>query len=267
MPHKCIFAIVAWLLCSLSANANNNLFLPGDSFFPTVLSEERLEALAEAADDDRTFTYSSLGGYPGAFCGYAGYDVVRFTHVDDEFVKNLRHVYDKIRQWDFRTLTERRQNGEVVLTESNPIGVLFYRSDFEFGDGELGLRYNENWVQQVVRFGYEPTHVRLCCLLNHPDAVMLSWRDAERFPALDIVEPDVDLNPGQNRLPGRKVTTPVTVTSRIKAFVIGSYKLDDFFRPTEEEAYMVLYIVDSDGVRELEYVDGKWAPPEEDDLF
>lgn len=155
----------------------------------------------------------------------------------------------------------------MILTESNPIGILLYRSDFEFGRGELGLRYNENWVQQTMRFGYEPTHVRLCCLVGHPDAVMLSWRDAERFPALDIVEPDVDLKPEKNRLPGKMVTAPVTVTSNVKAFVIGSNKPEDFFRPTEEEAYTTLYIVDRDGVLELEYVDGKWAPPEVDDLF
>lgn len=51
--------------------ANNNLFLPGDAFFPTELTKSKVAALRAAKTGDREFAYSKPAGNEGAFCGYA----------------------------------------------------------------------------------------------------------------------------------------------------------------------------------------------------
>jgi hypothetical protein len=73
---RLVWFLVALSLCERStelASANNNLFLPGDAFFPTELTADTLAELDGGGEEPPIFTYSNLGGYEGAFCGYAGY--------------------------------------------------------------------------------------------------------------------------------------------------------------------------------------------------
>ena len=251
------FVTVAIMVSSSSVIANNNLFLPGDAFFPTVLAKKDLGALLANKKGDRTFTYSSFGGYEGAFCGNAGYYYATIPAVDNNFAKNLAAVYLRIREFDNRELIEITRDGKTELIETNGMRVLFYPAEFKFPRHRLGLRYNENWVSEAVKFGHEKDQLRLCCLIPDPDAVERSWRDAEAIPPLKVKLPDVELKP----VPVTE--TPVVVESPVKAIVIGSHTLKELFRYSDDD-YLTVYIVDSKGTTEMVHEDGKWLSPTSD---
>lgn len=147
--------------------------LPGDAFFPTELTKADVEELQTVKTGDRQFTYSNFrtGGFG---CGFAGYRMAVIRAVDDDFSKNLSTVYSKIRKHENRELIEIETDGKTELVEKNPVRVLFYPSEFSFPRFRLGLRYNENWAAEVVRFGHIKSHVQLGCLVDGRSAIMES---------------------------------------------------------------------------------------------
>ena len=233
-----------------SIQANNNLFLPGDAFFPTVLARNDVETLQTTKTGERKFAYSSFGGYEGAFCGYAGYANASIPAVDDAFARNLATVYERIRKYQARELVERTREGETELIETNGIRVLFYPAEFQFPRHTLGLRYNENWVAEGVKFGHQKESLRLCCLIPDPAAVEVSWRDADVVPPLPVKLPDVEIKP----VP--ETVAPVVVEGSVKAIVIDC-SLKELFHQNDSD-YLSVYIVDSKGITELTYSDGTW---------
>lgn len=243
-----IFAIVVIPSACL---ANNNLFLPGDAFFPTVLTKSEISRLQSAKTGERRFAYSSFAGYDKAFCGYAGYLNATVPTVDDPFIANLAKVYARIRTFEGRTLYEQTEDGKTELIETNGIRVLLYPQEFEFPRHTLGLRYNEKWIAEVEKFGHRRSDIRLCCLIADPDAVERSWRDADLVPALKVTLPNVPLTP----VP--ETEAPVVVQGSVKAIVIGSNTLKKLFRPSDDDA-PTIYVVDSKGITELFLQDGKW---------
>lgn len=253
---KNAFSIFAVAFCFVACfncrtYANNNLFLPGDAFFPTELTADSIAKLA-TEKKQHEFVYSSFGGYDGAFCGYAGYNRAKISSLDDAFIENLKSAYEQIREYEPRTLREEKRDGKTVLREINGIRVLFYNESFEFPKFELGLRYNENWVTETVKFGHQPRSVRLCCLLDSKDAVMVSWRDAGLVDSLDVSLPKIELKP----VP--ETETPIAINGKIKAIVFGSSSLVDFLRPSDGVSFL---IVDENGITEMTYDgidDHKW---------
>lgn len=253
-----VHAVVAAVLFVCSARANNNFFLPGDAFFSTRLTEDKLDRLKPDAKDGPVFEYSSLGGYEFAFCGYAGYYRARFAKVDQPFIDNLKRAYRHVRKnYEQKTLLEDEQDGKKTLEETNGVGVLFYPPEFEFPKFQLGLQYNENWVTEVKKFGHGDQQMRLCCLVNTANGVMESWRDSALVAGLKAELPEVELKP----VP--ETREPVIVRAPVKAFVVDSRPLGKYFDPPEEghEDVSVLS-VDSKGVTEISYVKGEWKRAE-----
>jgi len=115
------------------------------------------------------------------------------------------------------------------------------------------LRYNENWVAECLKFGHRRKDLRLCPLISDPDAVALSWRDADLVPGLKADLPKVTLQ----AVPATE--EPVIVRGQVKAFVIGSLTLKEIFQCKEEDV-LTVYLVDSKGITELVHEDGKWNP-------
>jgi hypothetical protein len=255
MRVSIVFAslFVGFTLCQFGL-ANNNFFLPGDAFFPTRLTEEDLGQLQADSKDGPVFEYSSLGGYERAFCGYAGYERARFSNVDQRFIENLKRAYRHIRQnYERKTLLETDRDGKKSVEETNGVGVLFYPPEFEFPKYELGLQYNEKWVEEVEKFGHLRQSIRLCCLVKNADAVMQSWRDATAVAALRAELPDVKLKPVP---PTRE---PVIIRGLVKAFVVDSRPLVKYFDPPEDGVEDVSVLsVDSSGITEISYKDDEW---------
>jgi hypothetical protein len=250
---KSAIALLAGIFCfqfTTIASANNNLFLPGDAFFPTTLTRDALEKLAEGKAPP-IFEYSSFGGYDGAFCGYAGYRRATVAGIDDKFMANLQKAYHLIRKTEPRRLVERSIDGGTTLVETNGMRVLFYPKDFDFHEFKLGLQYNERWVNEAVKFGHSRKHLRLCALVDDPRAVELSWRDAAAVAELRVRLPNVDLKP----LP--PTDAPVTIQGDVLAVVLGGDDpLSAYFLPDDYTAELL--VVDATGVVAYTFYDGQW---------
>jgi hypothetical protein len=252
------YALIFAVTLGCIARANNNFFLPGDAFFPTRLTEDELNKLNVNAKDGPTFEYSSLGGYEGAFCGYAGYERARFAKVDQPFINNLRLAYRHVRKnYEPKKLMEEERNGKLVVEETNGVGVLFYPPEFEFPKFSLGLQYNENWVAEVKKFGHRDREMRLCCLVDTANGVMESWRDSPLVAGLKAELPDVELKP----VP--ETRGPIIVRGPVKAFVVDSRPLAKYFDPCDDaDEDISVLTVDSEGVIEITKDDGEWKRTE-----
>jgi hypothetical protein len=231
--------------------ANDNLFLPGDAFFPTLLTKDGIAKMRTTKSGDRTFEYIATDVEGGAMCGYAGYANATIPSVDDAFAENLDRVYSKILSLRGRNLIERTENGKTTITENGGMRVLFYPSDFDFQVHRIGLKYNENWVVESKKFGHEKEHISYSSLINQAEAVAISWRDALDVKGLQAKLPDVALEPTP------RMDVPVIVSEPVRAYVLGFGSLENFFDP-DGDALLTLYIVDSKGVEEWQHQLGEW---------
>ncbi len=238
-----------------AAFGNNNLFLPGDAFFPTELDKKDLEQLQTVKTGERTFEYSSLDGYDGAFCGYAGYSSAKIPAVDDLMAKRLASVYRLIQEREGSKAPQNPEDRKSIHAKSDGMRVMFYPPEFQFPRHTLGLRYNERWVAEAVKFGHEKQHLRLCCLISEPDAIEQEWRDADDVAPLKVKLPNVK--------PERQVQVeaPVVVQGPVQAIVIGRQTLKALFQPKDRDE-LTIYLVDGNGIRELEYRRGEWQSGE-----
>ena len=265
MPSNLLVSLIVAAISLSTAGlacANNNLFLPGDAFFPCELTKAGVEALQSAKAGERTFAYSSFGGYPAAFCGYAGYNLAKIKAVDDAFAANLAKAYRRIREFSPRTMIENVRDGKEELVETNGMPVLFYAADYPFPKRPLGLRYNENWVAETVKFGHKRDHVRLCCLIQDAAAVEEEWRDAEAVPPLKVTVPDAQPNPD----PRKRSDAHVEVQGAVKAIVLADQTLQQLYNYTPlEEASPSILIVDSNGIVEMICEAGNWRVRGDDD--
>lgn len=241
---------IALLLSVLTSNiaANNNLFLPGDAYFPAEVTAEEIGAFA-ANPNEHAFSYSSFGGYGAAFCGYAGYRSAKLPDVDAAFAANLKTAYEKIRANNPRQLIETRvlddegnETGELILEESNPVGVMFYNDDFDFEKFKIALRYNENWLEDTVSFGHSAEHARLCPLVSSSNALAMSWRDAAKVKPLKATIPDRE----KNSKPSPQGVVAISGTP--KAIVFNFCSPDTLFSQPKS---IEIFVVDANGIREL----------------
>ncbi|MDB4679814.1 MAG: hypothetical protein P8M30_17075 [Planctomycetaceae bacterium] len=249
----CYLSVVLSISLNTLLHANNNLFLPGDAFFPTILTQKDISSLQEMKSGERLFSYSSLGGYEGAFCGFAGYQNAMIPSVDEAFTENLTIIYKHIRSYQDRELRERIDDeGAIQLEETNGIHVLFYPAEFKFPRNKLGLRYNEHWVEEAMKFGHNRSGLRLCSLINDPDAIQLSWRDAPIVSSFDAELPDVESKPTS------LVEEPIVLKGDVKAIVVASFTLKEIFR-AERKDYLEIYIVDAKEISMWVFEQSKWS--------
>jgi len=276
--NKMRITILTFVLALLptTAVANNNFFLLGDAFYSTTLTQSELAAIDASNPKSHVFGYANFGTWEGAFCGYAGYRLATVEGLDESFLENLKLVYGEIRRDYPRELVEIDRDGKMSTEETNPIRVFFYRNDFVYGEPlklpepevpfgdpnkpisippkvHLGLKYNESWVAETVKFGHHRHLIRMCRMIDHPDAIMADWRDAESVTGLEIQLPDkIELDKSGI------VTTPITITGEIKAIVIPPVSLEKYFQITNPEASsdsedlrLPVYVVNSDGIQRL----------------
>lgn len=249
------FVLAAAILASTRAHANNNLFLPGDAFFPTELTADKLRTLQAQDAGPYVFDYSSFGGYEGAFCGYAGYGRAQISAVDKKFLANLAKAYAYIREYEAKILRETVEDGKTQLTETNGVRVLFYPKAMEFPKFKIGLRYNEHWVEEAMKFGHDRKHLRLCELVDSPDAVAESWRDAQQFGTFDALLPDMATEPTSDFEGANE--QPIVLKDKVQAIVLMQTRpLKIYWQPPQD--YVAILVVDSSGIVSYQFEEGDW---------
>ena len=264
------------LLAALPCWANNTLFLPGDAYFPTILTEDKVKSLQ--TERDPVFDYRKPLSIRGGFlCGYAGYGNLEFTAMPDEFKHGLRDVYHLLRRRfpkKIEIIDESREvetdegdlvdvpTGKKLQVEINGFSLLFYNTSFDGDRHRLGVRYNEDWVRETVVFGYKKEHVRLDSHVRSPHAVVVNWRDAGEVERLTTEMPQL----AQEPRPGKAVMIPVKLKPSItgdhpgiRVIVLAGSNFDPYFGHAEGYSF---FEVTEHGYREFTFEKGKWSAVE-----
>lgn len=162
--------------------AHNTEFLPGDAFFHTILTENKVKEIQDQKDPQ--FGYVRPDQYSEPYlCGYAGYGGLTIVGMSEELRKQLRELY-----YDIRRGTPKRVrllgdgDDKQIWWEENGLHVLFYNSDFDFEKHHPFLKYNEDWIKETASFGSPPERVHLERFV--PDWEGREWRDSPVVPPL-----------------------------------------------------------------------------------
>lgn len=254
-----IAGILLASLLTTACLANNNYFLPGDVFFATELTLADIEGLIAAKPDKRRIEYVALDRQGGSLCGYAGYANAIIPTVDDAFARNLRKVYDEIRDEDCLHV-RRIPHGRNEFREKKVMRVLFYPEGYDFRVLHLGLRYNESWVEEVIKFGHPRERIQYQSMVDSSEAVAISWRDATLVHGLSATIPEVALKP----VP--RTEEPMVITEKVWAIVLGNGTLNNFFVQDSSSTWH-LYLVGSDGYERWELHEWTWTRKGENIYF
>ena len=96
-------------------------------------------------------------------------------------------------------------------------------------------------------------------MVSSRDAAMVSWRDAKQVAALEFAIPKNENPIGeQPKKVARKVNRSVVVKGKVKAIVILTKSLDDYFKPGRDDS-LSLYEIDSTQYKRLNQQRGKWV--------
>lgn len=209
-------------------NANNNYFLPGDSFFHTVLTEVVLVEMEKSKSP--VFKYNRPDHLNSFFCGYAGFEQLQVKDMSPAIKKNLTVLYRHLREaypLQIELIQETKlvrdasggfdnevKTGKMLRREMNGFSMFFYNADFDADRYRLGLKYNENWVEQVVAFGHRQEHVQFEFFVREEEAILSDWRDCRLVKPLDVISPPITKRRSSNPLP------PITLKSKVRIFVL-----------------------------------------------
>ncbi|MCP4813330.1 MAG: hypothetical protein GY888_12520 [Planctomycetaceae bacterium] len=209
-------------------NANNNYFLPGDSFFHAVLTEAVLADIAKSKSP--VFKYDRPDHLNSFFCGYAGFEQLQVKDMSPAIKKNLTVLYRHLREaypLQIELIQETKlvrdasggfdnevKTGKMLRREMNGFSMFFYNADFDADRYRLGLKYNENWVEQVVAFGHRQEHVQFEFFVREEEAILSDWRDCRLVKPLDVISPPITKRRSSNPLP------PITLKSKVRIFVL-----------------------------------------------
>jgi hypothetical protein len=209
-------------------NANNNYFLPGDSFFHAVLTEAVLVEMEKSKSP--VFKYNRPDHLNSFFCGYAGFEQLQVKDMSPAIKKNLTMLYRHLREaypLQIELIQETKlvrdasggfdnevKTGKMLRREMNGFSMLFYNADFDADRYRLGLKYNENWVEQVVAFGHRQEHVQFEFFVREEEAILSDWRDCRLVKPLDVISPPITKRRSSNPLP------PITLKSKVRIFVL-----------------------------------------------
>lgn len=228
-------SLLASTLTPVTSVANNNFFLPGDSFFHTVLTEAVLANIEKSKNP--VFKYDRPDHLDFFLCGYAGFEQLQVNELSPAIKKNLRTLYQHLRhQYPLRIeLTPESKwvrkggedievkTGKIVRRELNGFSMLFYNADFDTKRYRLGLKYNENWLEEVVAFGHSREHAQFEFFVRDEKAILSDWRDCKTVKPLDVISPPIKRRQSSNPLP------PVVLKSKVRIFVLPEGKFSAAF--------------------------------------
>ncbi len=190
--------------------ANNNFFLPGDSFFSVTLTREVIKEWANLVESEVEFPYSRFDGDFSTF-GNLGYTKLKILGVDKNFRDALLEAY-----WRYtalqRPLFRLEDETQSDFRQVNGVVALIYNLDF---DGPLGLKFNQDWQIEGLR--------QYAGLFNTSEPVINDWRLGPEFRPLKLtktVQPLAHIGFGDE--PHEAMAFPVFANaSEIKIVLVG----------------------------------------------
>ncbi len=218
------------------ARANNNYFLPGDSFFHTLLTEAVLADIEKSKSP--VFKYNRPDHLDSYLCGYAGFEQLQVKEMSPAIKKNLQSLYRHLRgEYPLRielvpetkwVRTEEDgdvevKTGKILRRELNGFSMFFYNADFDANRYRLGLKYNENWLEEVVAFGHSREHAQFEFFVREEKAILSDWRDCRLVKPLDVTSPPIKVRRSSNPLP------PITLKSKVRIFILPERKFSSAF--------------------------------------
>jgi len=224
MKNFCFWlALLSFLTMKSNANAHNTFFLPGDAFFHTVLTEDVLNQMEK--EKSPVFEYARPEFLGESFCGYAGFAKLEFKNMPDSLKQQLRKLYGDLREitpkiveitdeiiykeGDLHDIEVK--TGNKLTREINGFSVFLVNRNFDVTKHTLGLKYNEEWVDQVAAFGHDRRHLRLESFVQTPDAIAEEWRDSPLVPPLSAESPAMDR---------KNISEPVVISPDCKLLVL-----------------------------------------------
>ncbi len=213
------------------------------------MTKDQLIQFVDAKSSQRRVSYAAIDKNGGALCGWAGFENANINSVDDKFAANLRKAYDRLRERQPRLLREMKVDMKIELVETNRMRVLFYPIAFDFQKYDLGVTYNEDWIDEIQRFGHRREDIKYSSLVNKSEAVAHSWRDCKQVPPLPSKIPKIVV--------GEEMQEPVEINCELQAIILVNGTLDDFFE-SDGDKYLWLFVVTSNGIEEWNYHEWKW---------
>jgi hypothetical protein len=270
---RTVLLIVALFGMPLSLPATNILFLPGDAFFATDLTEERVKSLD--AVDAPEFRYRGPEWIPGNFCGYAGYARLVYGDMPTNMRRRLCKVYEKLRD-DYPQQIETWRDpttGERQTQEINGFLTLIYNADYDIEQFGLLAKYNEHWPKEArgnrigdVVFPGVPAlgtvdAVEFAPFVNDAHLVMREWRFAAEVSALKVRLPQM-LETETSGYPKDPATVDgpvkfVILTGKLKSYVLNKPSSELYIVTEQDTEHWKLTKGDGWKAEKLEFTEGR----------
>ena len=248
---KTFFRLIVLLVTATWAcagNAHNTFFLPGDAFFHTVLTEEVLNRIENQKNP--VFTYSRPRFLANSLCGSAGFSKLEFRGMPVKFKKQLREVYNNLREsvpkrieitdeiiWKKGDIGDVAvKTGTQINRELNGFSIFVVNADFNLAKHILGLKYNEDWADQVTAFSHDRNHVRLESFIQTPEAIAVDWRDSQLVAPLSTECPPIT---------NKNIAVPVLAAPTCKFLV---FEQPDLRQLTDADNLDAMYEISESGV-------------------
>lgn len=248
---RLIFAFLTLLMAAgRPALAVNTGYLPGDCVYHFELSKSLIQELQLEKREPVRLWYDNPDWVPYSLCGYAGYWALDGREFHKDLKQNLVDAYRSYRKREpvrFRVTVD-EETGNETRVEMNPLSALIYNADFDFHQYGLFIKYNENWPQESIEWGWSAKGVKVgkyFPFINSPDSIMTEWLHAAEVRPLSVGLP-VNLE----ETVGPQCTRFMSLTGPMM-LVLTSGKASEFEKPAEGLKILV--------VTEKEFVEYRFA--------
>lgn len=202
-------------------------FLPGDAFFHTVITEKVLKQLDE--DPDYAFEYER----PYWLYTIPGYYSLSLGKQNRKLVKHIKEAYYEVRYSmsplvlkvngkSPNSVSDEPAKEKTEFVEINGPTLFFYNEDYDWKKKHIALKYNENWSQELEKFGYQ--NARYGAFVKTPEAIIESWRFSTAVHPLSVQLPATPI------IKHRAMQTPMIAKGRLKVIMLPDNKYKRYYK-------------------------------------
>lgn len=232
-----VLVIVSFNKCQIASATDtypfpDPYFLPGDAFFHTVITEKVLKRLDEdpdyAFEYDRSHWQYTIPGYYSLSLGKQNRKLakqIKKAYYNVRF--SMRLLKLKVRGKSPNSISGDPSKEKTEFIEINGPSLFFYNENYEWKKKHIALKYNENWYQELTKFGYQ--NASYGAFVKTPDAIIESWRFSSVVPPLSVQLPEAPI------VKHRAIRTPMIAKGRLKAIMLPDNKYKQYYRMKNEK--------------------------------